>query len=108
LWGNHHCGCLPNTTSLVIETHYVGLTHCWELIQVSRDVDSWSVSHMLLLKVSENVCNCHCYSNHLQFFFLLCSSGLGSSFFLVTGVFVGSKSSTALLSDHLSILCRLT
>ncbi len=70
LWGNHYCGCLLNTTSLVIETHYVGLTHCWELIQVSRDVDSWSVSHMLLLKVSENVCNCHCYSNHLQFFFV--------------------------------------
>jgi TRAP-type mannitol/chloroaromatic compound transport system permease large subunit len=41
-------------------------------------------------------------------FFLLLCSGLGSSFFLFTGVFVGSKSSTALLSDHLSILCRLT
>lgn len=24
----------------------------------------------LLLKVSEHVCNCHCYSNHLQFFFV--------------------------------------
>lgn len=70
LWGNHDCGCLPNTTSLVIETHYVGLTHCWEPIQVSRDVDTWSVPHMLLLKVSEHVCNCHCYSNHLQLFFV--------------------------------------
>lgn len=70
LWGNHHYGCLPNTTSLLIETHYVGLTHCWEPIQVSRDVDTWSVPHMLPLKVSENVCSCHCYSNHLQFFFV--------------------------------------
>jgi hypothetical protein len=43
-----------------------------------------------------------------NFFLLLYSSGLGASFFLFTGVFVGSKSSTALLSDHLSILCRLT
>jgi hypothetical protein len=32
--------------------------------------DTWSVPHMLPLKVSENVCSCHCYSNHLQFFFV--------------------------------------